>query len=64
MKKLILRKILAPLGERLGTALAAFLVGTVAVDPVMVDQFIVAIGAVLMIGTDLLIAHFERKRGR
>lgn len=65
MAHLLKRKIFAPLAERLGTMTAAFLLGTMATgtDPMIVDQFVTAIGAVVMIGFDLIVAHFERKRG-
>lgn len=60
MKQLLIREIMAPLTRRVGTGLAAFLMGTLAVDPTLVDQFVVALGGVILIGFDLLASHMTR----
>lgn len=63
MKTLIFRKIMVPIISRAGTFLAAFLIGTIHADPVVADQFATAVGAVVLIGFDLLAAFAFGDKG-
>lgn len=61
MKQIFIRDIFGPVTRRMGTALAAFMAGTLAVDPSLADQLAVAFGGVLLVAVDLVFSHFDRK---
>lgn len=61
MKNLVLRQIMEPLLRRAGTALAAFIMGAISVDPVLVDQFVAALLSVALVSVDLVVSHYSRR---
>lgn len=62
MKNIIIRNIVAPMARRLGTAVAAFIGGVLAVSPELADQVGLGAAAVVLIAFDLVASHFSRGR--
>ncbi len=60
MKALLFRNLIRPLTERLGTALAVLLVSN-GWDGALVDQLVSALGAVVLIGSDLWLTRINRE---
>ena len=54
--------VLRPILERLGTALAMFLVGKSIADPSLINEFVAALVALILITSDLVISYAARKR--
>lgn len=62
MKISLLRTIIEPVVNRLGTALAAFLIGRASLDPTMAGELANALVAIVLIAADLVNAHVSRIR--
>lgn len=60
---MVFRRIFRPLVTRVGTALSAFIIGTIHADPAMVDQFTTALASVFLIGFDIVAAQWFHNRG-
>lgn len=63
MKRIFLeigRNVAAPMGRRLGTALAAYLLAQ-GIPQDMVDQFVLAVGVVGALALDLATAYVTRR---
>lgn len=62
MKSLLIRNLVRPLVERVGTMLAAALIAY-GWDGELVHQFITALSAVALVSFDLAVARFNRDAG-
>ena len=60
MKAILLRNLVRPLTERLGTALAVWLLAT-GWDTELVNQFVTALCGVVLIAADLVFARLNRE---
>ncbi|RWM79351.1 MAG: hypothetical protein E5X86_12610 [Mesorhizobium sp.] len=60
MRNAILENVLRPLLARFGTALAAILL-TYGFESQVVEPFVNAVGALLLLGVDLLLSRYYRK---
>lgn len=61
MKNILIREIIAPMARRLGTAVAAFIGGVLAVSPDLADQVGLGASAAVLVVFDLLASHVSRK---
>lgn len=61
LKNIIIHKVAAPLSRRVGTAIASFLAGAVAVDPALIERVELVVGAVVMLCIDLFASHINNK---
>lgn len=61
MKAMIFRNLFRPLAERVGTALAVWLVAT-GWDGQLVDQFVTALVALSAVSADLVFARMSREK--
>ena len=59
MKSLLIRNLVRPLVERVGTALAVWLVAT-GWNGELVQQFVTALVALVLVSADLVVARFSR----
>ena len=60
MKSLLVRNLVRPLSERLGTAMAVWLVAD-GWNGELVQQFVAALSAIVLVSCDLLLARINAK---
>lgn len=61
MKAMLFRNLIRPLSERVGTALAVWLVAT-GWDGQLVEQFVTALVALTAVSADLIFARMSREK--
>lgn len=62
MKSMMLREIIKPVINRLGTVIATWLVVTWSADPTVAGEFITALSAVFFVGLDLFNSAVDRRK--